>query len=429
MLYLFQVTVYSALLYSVYLLILKNRASHDWNRMYLLLCASLPLIIPLIKIPALSVHVPVTISTLNVLLPEITVFTNNYTGADSLYHWSNFIIAAYLFGVLAILFRTIIQYIAFKRFVRKNKYEVVNNVKVLLDTNTGPGSFQHYIFLPDNKIDEAIFAHELAHIRLKHSNDILFLRLLQAFFWPNIMLFFISRELKIVHEFQADAYAIKNKETYITTLLNDTFSTNRFSLSHTFFYHPLKRRIMMLQKSPLSRTKRRIAILKTGLLAAILLSGIIYLQSCKQQPDNIKQKVEVQKIPLTDSALEVATMEENLSKKEPSPDLPNQLTPDLSNQLTVFMPHPPYDINTYLSTNLKYPEAARKKKIEGRVIVKFLVDENGSITNPVILRSADPDMDAEALRVVSNMPKWEPGQQNGKKSALYFNLPISFQLN
>ena len=92
------------------------------------------------------------------------------------------------------------------------------------------------------------------------------------------------------------------------------------------------------------------------------------------------------------------------------------------------MPEPPFDVSQYLAKNIKYPEAARKKKIEGRVTVRFTVDKDGNIVNANILRSPDEMLAKEALSVVSQMPKWQPGEQNGKKVAVYFTLPIVFKL-
>ncbi len=439
MIYLIQVTVYSALLYAVYLLILKNRASHDWNRLYLLLCATLPLIIPLIRIPAFFNSMPLNTGALNILLPEVSVFSKNNATANHFdNNWSNIIVTTYVLVSLGILCWTAIQYIIFRRFVNKNKYEVLNGVKVLLDTQTGPGSFLNYVFFPGNEINPAIFEHELAHIRLKHSRDILFIRLLQAVFWPNLMLYIILKELKIVHEFQADTYAVKNKESYITTLLNDTFSTSQFYLSHTFFYHPLKRRIMMLQKSPISRNKLRMAMLKTGIIATTLLAAGVYLQSCKPQPN--KKGVS------NDTTMEFVSVPDTARVKltEERTDLPKpkvfNTTIDPSKQLhidrqrTVFdhvekMPQADSDLSEFLSKNIKYPESARKMSIQGKVFVKFIVNENGDIINPIILHSPDAVLSTEALRVIKMMPKWKPGEQNGKKVAVYFILPITFKLD
>ena len=82
----------------------------------------------------------------------------------------------------------------------------------------------------------------------------------------------------------------------------------------------------------------------------------------------------------------------------------------------------------FLAKNIKYPEAAVKAKIEGRVIVQFVVGKDGSISDVRVVRGVCPELDAEAVRVVKMMPKWIPGKQRGKEVAVKFTLPIMFRL-
>ncbi len=83
----------------------------------------------------------------------------------------------------------------------------------------------------------------------------------------------------------------------------------------------------------------------------------------------------------------------------------------------------------YLSTNIKYPETARAEGKEGKVFVKFIVNEDGSISDVIIVRSSGNNtLDTEAKRVVTSMPNWKPGKQNGKAVKTFFNLPIVFRL-
>lgn len=82
----------------------------------------------------------------------------------------------------------------------------------------------------------------------------------------------------------------------------------------------------------------------------------------------------------------------------------------------------------YLSKNIKYPEATMKKGIQGRGIVQFVVEKDGSITNVKILRGVDPELDKEAVRVVSAMPKWKPGTQRGEAVRVRFTVPVMFRL-
>lgn len=76
-----------------------------------------------------------------------------------------------------------------------------------------------------------------------------------------------------------------------------------------------------------------------------------------------------------------------------------------------------------------YPEDAMNEGIQGRVLVQFIVEEDGSITSPKIVKSLYPSLDAEALRFVSTMPKWKPGKLNGKPCRVKYTIPLSFRLN
>ncbi len=82
----------------------------------------------------------------------------------------------------------------------------------------------------------------------------------------------------------------------------------------------------------------------------------------------------------------------------------------------------------YLYKNLKYPAVAQDNGIQGRVLVQFVVNKDGSIVDPKVLRSVDPSLDKEAMRVVTSMPKWTPGKQRGKPVRVRFTLPVTFRL-
>ena len=83
----------------------------------------------------------------------------------------------------------------------------------------------------------------------------------------------------------------------------------------------------------------------------------------------------------------------------------------------------------WVASHLNYPQKAQEAGKEGRVILGFVVDENGQVTNVKVLRSVDPDLDAEAVRVVSSSPKWEAGQQNGQAAKVSYTFPVIFKLN
>jgi TonB family protein len=83
----------------------------------------------------------------------------------------------------------------------------------------------------------------------------------------------------------------------------------------------------------------------------------------------------------------------------------------------------------YLSNNLRYPQDAREAGTQGRVIVSFIIEKDGSISNAKVAKSTYSSLDDEALRVVSAMPKWIPGKQNGEAVRVKYSVPVSFRLN
>ena len=86
------------------------------------------------------------------------------------------------------------------------------------------------------------------------------------------------------------------------------------------------------------------------------------------------------------------------------------------------------ELMKWLTKNLKYPSVAQENGIQGRVLVSFVVNKDGSIVDPKIVRSVDPSLDKEAIRVVSSMPKWTPGRQRGKTVRVKYSLPVTFRL-
>jgi protein TonB len=82
----------------------------------------------------------------------------------------------------------------------------------------------------------------------------------------------------------------------------------------------------------------------------------------------------------------------------------------------------------FLGKNIKYPTISQENGVSGKVIVQFVVNKDGSVVDPVVVRSVDPYLDKEALRVISTMPKWKPGKQRGKPVRVRYTVPVTFRL-
>ncbi|MBF1577843.1 MAG: energy transducer TonB, partial [Prevotella sp.] len=86
------------------------------------------------------------------------------------------------------------------------------------------------------------------------------------------------------------------------------------------------------------------------------------------------------------------------------------------------------NVNAWLASHIQYPAVAAENGVQGRVIVKFVVGRDGSVSQAQIVRGVDQALDREALRVVNSMPKWSPGMNNGQPANVWFTLPITFKL-
>lgn len=86
------------------------------------------------------------------------------------------------------------------------------------------------------------------------------------------------------------------------------------------------------------------------------------------------------------------------------------------------------ELMKFLGNNIKYPAVAQENGIQGRVIIQFVVEKDGSVANPVVVKGVDPALDKEALRVVKSMPNWTPGKQRGKAVRVKYTVPVTFRL-
>ena len=92
-------------------------------------------------------------------------------------------------------------------------------------------------------------------------------------------------------------------------------------------------------------------------------------------------------------------------------------------------PGGPKECMKFLSNNIKYPQISQENGVQGRVIIQFVVNADGTIVDPVVVRGVDPYLDKEALRVIKLMPKWKPGKQRGKAVRVRYTQPVLFRLN
>ena len=132
----------------------------------------------------------------------------------------------------------------------------------------------------------------------------------------------------------------------------------------------------------------------------------------------------------SDDADKFKAVQEQVVVKEPEPEVvkPKEEEIFVAVEQQAEFPGGQAALMKWLSNNIRYPESAQQNDIQGRVVVKFVVEKDGSIGQATIAKGVDKDLDREALRVVKKMPKWQPGKNNGVAVRSYFTLPVTFKL-
>jgi TonB family protein len=298
--------------------------------------------------------------------------------------WVYVLIAAVLFLVFVIRLVRLILFISLNNSVSANGYQYME-----VDKKISPASFFRFVFLPkglDSSTHSIILAHERVHVRQWHSLDVLLYEIARIICWINPFIYLLEKELKLVHEYLADEQAGQAEPVlYTNTLLAFNLGIEPSVLTNNF-YQPsnLKKRIMMLQQSfSLKSTMWRIAFVLP------LLSGFLFLSTTQAQSSEETYKV-VEKMP------------EYKGGKE--------------------------KMYEYMATNITYPDSEKKKGVEGKVFIRFLVETDGSVSQVEVIKSVSSALDAEALRVVKGMPAWTPGEHNGVPVKVEMVLPIMFAM-
>ncbi len=371
----------------LYHLLLRNSTAHNWNRFYLLAGTFLALIIPLIPakslLPSTDAMWPIysSLPAVDILATSPGIAANRSSGLNLLFVYSAICM------LLSIGF--IIRAVRLWLFIRRQNFQTIDGSKVALNTGIGPASVGSLILFPAADIDPIILKHEQRHIACFHYIDNLAFQLLLCFLFPVIPLYFIRRALMMLHEFSADAVAENNSDAYMNLLLNQHFNTKKFTMLHTFFYHPLKRRIMMLQN------KNRLSVVKRTLTICALVTAVATVVLFQSYADVRAQG------------------------REQLSDIPFRAVEDMPSY-----PGGREALMKYLGDNITYPKDATK---QGQVVAEFVVAKDGTIKDVRIIRSLDEACDAEVKRVLTAMPDWQPGKQFGEAVPVYFMLPVQFK--
>ncbi len=412
--------------FSGYALFLRKEPLFRFNRVYLLTSLFLSFLIPLlIFVPAAFPKAMMSLPA-NGILQSITLSPVEISAASG----NNISLTAllgyiYLIGMVFFTARLLIRILGIYNLRQKGSLSDDDISIRWIRSDIPPFSFFNTMYLPAKLKDthqlHEVIRHEQIHINGFHSFDILCTQIFQIVCWFNPFIPLTENALRENHEFEADKAVLSagiDPVIYTRILFGQDKTALAVVLGNNFNYSLIKRRLTMFNKTS-TRYARLKAIAVLPVAACIVMMFSI---SCQQSADEFPAAVKsTEAIP---------------APPPPPPPPPPPSTTNAGEEpvFTVVENMPQYPGGeearmNYMIKNVKYPKEATEKGIQGTVYVSFIVEKDGSISNTTILKAVGGGLDQEAMRVVSEMPNWKPGTQNGKQVRTKFTMPIYFKLN
>ena len=325
-----------------------------------------------------------------------------------------------------------------------------------------------------------VLAHECGHVACRHSVDMLFVDMVVALQWFNPVVWLLRQDLRTVHEYEADARVLSqgfNAYQYLSLLVQKAAGDAGYSVANGISMSSIvSKRVIMMTKNQSSRYSWAKLLYIVPIVAISLAATAKTVVDYKvvEMPEtaeaaatdddklyvvdgNIVSKESVMELVSEEieaisvisgetatklwgskganGVIMITTKGADASESKVEMTLDNSSEKALATDSVLMIPEemPSFPggvmaLMEFLQKNVKYPVEAQKKGVQGRVLVSFVVEKDGSLSEIKTVKSVDPLLDEEAVRVVKSMPKWEPGKQKGKAVRVKYNVPISFKL-
>ena len=480
--YILKSSVCLAIFYLFYRLLLARETFHRFNRFSLLGILLLSCLLPLVEVSVKQeTEVHQTMLTLEQLLMMADAVNATEAGAraeTATVTWIQVALLVYLAGIVFFAFRNVYSLVRLLMLLKSGKKEDIGSylpgrkervTLIVHNCDIAPFSWMGYIVISRKDLEEngrEILIHELAHIHNRHSWDLLVADVCIFFQWFNPASWLLKQELQNIHEFEADEMVIKegvDAKLYQLLLIKKAVGTRLYSMANSFNHSKLKKRITMMLKEKsnpwarlkylyilpvaaiavtafarpeISETAEEISRMSDALgmeQASLLFSRLHDISAAKV--NDLTAIVEAKAVKTTEEPVQVAPVLKDTAKPVEGKYIPAEVTEKLQGtpffEVVEQMPEYPGGMAAaleYIQKNMRYPETAKKNGTQGRVTVQFIVDKEGNVTEPKVIRAVDKDLDAEAIRLVGTMPKWKPGMQKGQAVAVKYTLPVMFRL-
>ncbi len=459
LLYIIKSSICLSLFYLFFVLVMRQTTLFRFNRVTLLVGSLVCLLLPLVPVTVHEVQMAqIPMQSLAEILVVSDVADGNLAvqvseGAEPVAATAAevsqrplWLFVLWLAGALVVMALSVYSYLQMWRLIKNAIYKEEGGYRlVILSQPVRSFSFGKYIVLSeeDYRNTPAILVHERMHLQNRHTLDSVWFMLIVLVYWFNPLVWLMRMELQAIHEYEADAGVINqgiDATQYQLLLVKKSVGSRLYSIANGFNHSKLKNRInMMLKEKSNGHVRFRL------LLSAPVIMGTLLAFARPEVSNNLEElsaaKVsELSAIVKTEEVKSVENAQPESSVVPESyavaPEPPVEPVPQVPEDTTIYkvveeMPEFPGGMTKlleFLSKNIKYPEQAVKDSIQGRVIIEFTVEKDGSVTYPVIKRSIHPTLDAEAARVVKLMPKWEPGKLKKQPKRVRYTVPVLFRI-
>ncbi len=318
----------------------------------------------------------------------------------------------YLSGIIIVLFFIIRNIISLLNLFAISATDSFSGFTRVSPNSNEAWSFFNFLVLgcdiPEENLDY-IIEHERVHATEKHSMDKLLLSVVKILGWFNPAVYYLELALEENHEFRADQVVcerFENTTTYSHVLVSQSLG----GISHGLLSHQFSKKSILKSRIKMIHQTKQTAKIKY-LLTIPVIAVALFLHSCAK--------------------------DESPSSSGPADGQKSQIEQmDDSDVFAVVEKMPEFNGGTeglfaFMNENTVYPKTDGERTESGKVVVSFIVDEGGNVTNPMVVEDASvesPALRKAALETVAKMPQWTPGEQRGKKVKVRLNLPIKFEL-
>ncbi len=456
------------LLYSLYRLLLRRETFHRLNRAVLLAILVVSPLLPLVPLHTdtptamdavlTRIEVPLTSLPSDENVAENALTAQESEGATSGL-WLRYGVYIYIIGIAVALATYLFRMLSLVRVIRRSRRidhpMIPDNVHLMLDMRiTQPSSWMHWIFIGPIDLKqnvETVLRHELAHVRLRHSWDVVLCDLTCRLLWCLPFAWMLRQDLVDVHEFQADEAVLRGGVTideYEHLLVRKAVQTQVLPIMNTLRRGALKKRFAMMHSGPSSRWSRlKLLYLVPALVACLWVSAQAEEYNTYLNGKLVTQEELVAIDPSTIERVDVIHSQKKvLIETAPEPF-------DIVDQMPRF-PGGDAAFYQYMAQHVRYPEVATENGVEGTVTVKFIVEADGRITHVQAVDSPSDEADAKvyaygpsdkqpseaeddeshralreaAVELFRGMPPFEPGRQSGKPVRVQMTKKVNYAL-